>query len=69
MEKSEVLSASSRLESWFFSLNNSMSDFRTQFCFLRVFFSYNQHVKNIQVNTMTALSGIRIKDHNIDGYH
>ena len=33
MENSEVLWASRRLESWLFSLNNSMSDFKTQFCF------------------------------------
>ena len=38
MEKSEVLSASSRLESWFFSLNTSMSDFKTQVCFNVFFF-------------------------------
>ena len=29
----KVLWASRRLESWLFSLNNSMSDFKTQFCF------------------------------------
>ena len=33
MENSEVISSSRRLESWLFSLNNSMSDFKIQNCF------------------------------------
>ena len=38
MENFEVLWVPRKLESWFFSLNNSLSDFETQFCFNVFFF-------------------------------